>query len=321
MRSAKYILSVGLLGFTLTWSLWYVFAGYGNPMDPLYWLYKYQTLESGWMSVGTILTGGALVRLFGAQLLPLRLAAWLAVVAAIVLPYCALLNREQRLNNLHWLALSFGLMGYGAFQEFSPGTLTVLLLSAIWVCTARKHELLAAVFVGLAIAIRFPNILVLLVLVPLWKKKNLWTLPIVAASAGLIYLLGYFFVTPAYMDAAMGSHAIPDMITKLWENGAKILGYALLWLGVWAVGKFEIKNLKSKILNEHWHIIIGVIMGAVLCYYVTFVPKIHQWYNIDLTYMISVGCIFWALPSTRDGSRSNYHLALGTAILIVASAR
>ena len=40
MRSAKYILSVGLLGFTLAWSLWYVFAGYGNPMDPFYWLYS-----------------------------------------------------------------------------------------------------------------------------------------------------------------------------------------------------------------------------------------------------------------------------------------
>ena len=138
MRSAKLILSISLLAFTLSWLLWYVFAGYGNPMDPFYWLYKYQSLESGWMSVGTILTGGALVRLFGAQLLPLRIAGWACVVAAIVLPYCALLNREQRLNNLHWLALAFGLMGYGAFQEFSPGTLTVLLLSAIWVSATKS---------------------------------------------------------------------------------------------------------------------------------------------------------------------------------------
>ena len=320
MRSAKYILSVGLLGFTLAWSLWYVFAGYGNPMDPFYWLYKYQSLESGWMSIGTILTGGALVRLFGAQLLPLRLAAWLTVVAAIVLPYCALLNREQRLNNLHWLALAFGLMGYGAFQEFSPGTLTVLLLSAIWVCTAKSLHIthytlhiITALLAGIAVSVRFPNILVLLVLIPLWRKRALWLVPIAAASAGVVYLLGYWFVTPAYMDAAMGSHALGDMITKLWENGGKVLGYALIWLGVWCVGQFEIKNLKSKILNEHWHIIIGVIMGLVLCYYVTFVPKIHQWYNIDLTYMISVGCIFWALMTRRR------ELAIGVAVLVVAT--
>ena len=323
MRSAKYILSVGLLGFTLAWSLWYVFAGYGNPMDPFYWLYKYQTLESGWMSIGTILTGGALVRLFGAQLLPLRLAAWLTVVAAIVLPYGALLNRDQRLNNLHWLALAFGLMGYGAFQEFSPGTLTVLLLSAIWVCTAKfaiishKFEILTAILAGIAVSVRFPNILVLLVLIPLWRKRALWLVPIAAASAGVVYLLGYWFVTPAYMDPAMSSHGIGEMISKLWVNGGKVLGYALIWLGVWCIGQWisnnKIINHKFAIINEYLPVIAGVMMGAGLCYYVTFVPKIHQWYNIDLTYMISVGCIFWALITRRR------ELAIGVAVLVVAT--
>ena len=134
MRSYKDILSVSLLLFAIGWSLWFVFAGFGNPQDPLYWLYKYQTLECGWMAVGTILTGAALVRLFGANLLMLRLAAWATVAAAIVLPYCALLTKEQRRDNIHWLALAFAFMNYGAFQEFSSGTLTVLLLSAIWVC-------------------------------------------------------------------------------------------------------------------------------------------------------------------------------------------
>lgn len=72
------------------------------------------------MAVGTLLTGGTIVRLFGAQLLPLRLFGWLCTVTAIVLPYCTLLNKEQRRTNLHWLALAFVFMGYGAFQEFSP---------------------------------------------------------------------------------------------------------------------------------------------------------------------------------------------------------
>ena len=334
MRSAKLILSISLLAFTLSWSLWYVFAGYGNPMDPFYWLYKYQSLESGWMSVGTILTGGALVRLFGAQLLPLRLAGWLTIVAAILVPYGALLNREQRLNNLHWLALAFGLMGYGAFQEFSPGTLTVLLLSAIWVSAtkspitrnevnralaAENHQspILTAILAGLAVSIRFPNILVLLVLLPLWRKKSLWLVPITAASAGLVYLLGYLFVTPAYMDPSMGSHGIMAMVSKLWENGAKVLGYALLWLGVWAVyqvgGKFEIKNQRFAIINPYMPLIAGIVMGAFLIYYITFVPAIHQWYNVDVTYLISVGCLFWALMTKRR------ELAIGVAILMVAT--
>ena len=111
MRIVKDILSVILLLFGIGWSLWFVFAGFGNPQDPLYWLYKYQTLECGWMAIGTILTGGALVRLFGANLLMLRLTAWVTVASAIVLPYCCLLTKEQRRNNIHWLALAF------AFQD------------------------------------------------------------------------------------------------------------------------------------------------------------------------------------------------------------
>ena len=137
MRSYRYILSISLLVFTLAWSLMHVFAGYGNPQDPCFWLYKYETLTGGWMTVGTLLTGGLFVRLFGAHLLPLRILGWLCTTAAIALPYCALQNREGRRNNLHWLAIAFGLMGYGAFQEFSPGTLSVLLLSALWVTSLR----------------------------------------------------------------------------------------------------------------------------------------------------------------------------------------
>ena len=170
MRLNKYILSIILLAAALAYTLWFVFAGFGNHQDPLYWLYKYESLEGGWMAVGTLLTGGTIVRLFGAQFLPLRLFGWACVVAAISFPYCCLLNREQRRENLHWLAFAYLLMGYGAFQEFSPGTLSVLLLSALWV----THS---PIVLGLAVAARFPNILALLVLIPVWKKKSLRNIP------------------------------------------------------------------------------------------------------------------------------------------------
>ena len=178
MRSYRNILSIGLLILALAYTLWFVFAGFGNHQDPLYWLYKYEHLEGGWMAVGTLLTGGAVVKIFGAQLLPLRLFGWLCTVAAIALPYCCFLTKEQRRDNLHWLALTYLLMGYGAFQEFSPGTLSVLLLSALWVTQS-------PVVLGLAVAARFPNILALLVLIPHWKKKNLWNIPIAAVTTGV----------------------------------------------------------------------------------------------------------------------------------------
>ena len=305
MRNYKYILSIALLICALAYTLWFVFSGFGNHQDPLYWLYKYEHLEGGWLAAGTILTGGTIVKLFGAQLLPLRLAGWLCVVGAIALPYCCLLTKEQWRENLHWLALAYIIMGYGAFQEFSPGTLSVLLLSALWVTQS-------PIIAGLAIAVRFPNILALLVLIPLWKKRSLWNIPIAALTAGIIYLLGYFFMTPAAADGAMSSHDFWPMISKLWTNGGKLIGYIILAIGVLAIGKFEIKN--PKLQNTKYLLPIRTILaGAALFYFVWYAIKPMQWYNIGLSYLLSALCLVIAF-ATREKI-----LYVGAAILAVAT--
>ena len=322
MRSYKDILSVSLLLFAIGWSLWFVFAGFGNPQDPLYWLYKFRTLECGWMAVGTILTGAALVRLFGANLLMLRLAAWFTVATAIVLPYCALLTKEQRRDNIHWLALAFAFMNYGAFQEFSSGTLTVLFLSAIWVCAttsnSKTSNILTAVLAGLAVTVRFPNILVLLVLIPLWRKKSLWLVPIAALSAGLVYLLGYALITPVSMDPSMGSHGVGEMISALWERSYVLLLYLIMGGGALAIGyKFQISNIKFQILA-------GILVGALISCYVTYAIPTWKWYNIDLTYMISAVVLVLAvgklpITHTAQADRKNYQLPIGAIILMIAT--
>lgn len=316
MRFDKHILSITLLVAALVYSLWFVFAGFGNHQDPLYWLFKYEHLEGGWMAAGTILTGGTIVRLLGATLLPLRIAGWLCVVGAIALPYCCLLNKEQRRDNLHWLGLTYVLMGYGAFQEFSPGTLTVLLLSAIWVCAAKwqmangKWEIFTAILAGLAVSVRFPNILVLLVLIPLWRKRSLWAVPLAAVSAGIIYLLGYRLLTPAPLDAAMSSHDLLPMISKLWENGGRLVGYALLGIGVVAIGRKAFEN-------GHWSLVIwkGIAVGLALVYFIYSTIKPYQWYHMDLMYLISALVLVIAiqLPIT------NYKLQIGAIILMIAT--
>ena len=250
------------------------------------------------MAVGTLLTGGAIVRLFGAQLLPLRLFGWLCTVTAIALPYVFLLDKEQRRTNLHWLALTFVFMGYGAFQEFSPGTLTVLLLSAIWVCATKSSSIiyhLSSIILGLAVAARFPNILALLVLLPLWKKRSLYYIPIAAATAGIVYLLGYAFITPSPMDAAMTSHDFLPMLTKLWTNAGKLTLYAFM-----AVGVLAFKDKKYA----------GWIIGALVAFVAIYTTKPHQWYNTDLTYLISAFVLVIALE------RKQY---LGAALLAVAT--
>ena len=298
MRSNRSILSITLLVVALAWTLWFVFAGFGNHQDPLYWLYKYQHLEGGWMAVGTLLTGGAVVRIFGAELLPLRLFGWLCTVAAIVLPYCCLLDKDQRKTNLHWLALTLLLMGYGAFQEFSPGTLTVLLLSVIWVLASKSYTIhytpyIAAIAAGLAIAVRFPNILVLLVLIPLWKKRSLWCVTIAAATAGLVYLLGYCFVNPAPMDAAMTSHDLWPMISKLWTNAGMLIGFILMGIGVLALKSERM----SELVNER---VRGLMVGLAIVLFIAYTIKPTQWYNIDLTYLISALCIVIAVAASKS---------------------
>lgn len=310
MRFDRYILSIVLLIAALTYTLWFVFAGFGNHLDPLYWLYKYEHLEGGWMAVGTLLTGGTIVRIFGAELLPLRLAGWLCVVCGIALPYFALLTREERRVNLHWLALTYLLSGYGAFQEFSPGTLSVLLLSAIWVTATKcqmsndKWQIISAILVGLAITVRFPNILVLLVLVPLWRKSSLWNIPIAALTAGIVYLLAYLFITPAPMDVAMSSHDLGEMITKLWESLGKLLGYVLIVTGV---VYFPLREKRYT----------GWLVGAALAIFIIYTIKPYQWYNIDLTYFLSAFCLVLALNCQLK--TVNYQFLIGALVLMVAT--
>ena len=303
MRLDKHILPIGLLVLELAYTLWFVFAGFGNHQDPLYWLYKYEHLEGGWMAVGTLLTGGAIVKLFGAQLLPLRLFGWLCTVTAILLPYCCLLTKEQRrdLINLFVLPLTFLLMGYGAFQEFSPGTLTVLLLSLLWVTKS-------PIVLGLAVAARFPNILALLVLIPLWKKKNLWNIPIAAVTAGIVYLLGYFFVSPAPLDSAMSSHDFGRMLTMLWENGGKLVGYILMAVGVLAIG-----NIQKTVKGIDLRVLSGLLVGGLLLYFIAYTIKPMQWYNTDLTYLLSALVLVFALASKQK------ELYIGAAIMAVAT--
>ena len=299
----------------LAYTLWFVVAGFGNHQDPLYWLYKYEHLEGGWMAVGTLLTGGAIVRLFGAQLLPLRLFGWLCTVTAIALPYVFLLDKEQRRTNLHWLALTFVFMGYGAFQEFSPGTLTVLLLSAIWVCATKskiknqKFEIIAAILAGIAVSVRFPNVLVFLILLPLWRKRSLYYIPIAAATAGIVYLLGYAFITPSPMDAAMTSHDFLPMLTKLWTNAGKLILYAFMAVGVLAIGK-----------SFHHSIIPSFIVGALLLLVAIYTTKPHQWYNTDLTYLISAFVLVIALGNYKSFHHSIIpSLIIGAMLLCVAT--
>lgn len=304
-----------LLIASLLWTLWFVFAGFGNHMDPAYWLYKYRHLDGGWMSAATILFGHLCVRLFGEQLLPLRLVGWVLTVLAIALPYGLLLTPRQRRQHLHWLALAYFMMGYGAFQELSPGTLTVFLLSLLAVAAIRylrQARIPTAIALGLllalAIAARFPNILVLIPLIAIIclraKRSNSLSGPIAIAlstisALSILYALSFALLSFSTVDPAMGSsHGFTQMLTKLWEQGALLIGFALLWYGVLALVR----------RSWYWSLPLALAIAYVAAY--TFTP---QWYNTHLTICLSAACVVFAIASRRT------MLAWFTAILAVAT--
>lgn len=313
MRLVKNILSVILLLFTLVWSLWYVFAGFGNPMDPFFWLYKYQTLECGWMTVGSIMAGGACVRLFGAELLPLRLVGWACTVLAVAIPYCCLLTKEQRRENIHWLAITYGLMGYGAFQELSPGTFTVPLLSGIATLAVlyyrqpqKKYLIGLGVLSGLAITVRFPNVLVMPIILVLLCCKHGFNrktvrpeamyLALTTIVAALIYGLSSYIITPTYADPVAGNHQFSTLFTELKEKGAMLLGFALLWLGVFLLPRLDRPDWAR--YKARW-VIAGLAVGGILIYVITYAIGVRTWYNMPLTYMLSAGCLMLTLLSEK----------------------
>jgi hypothetical protein len=126
--------------------------------------------------------------------------------------------------------------------------------------------------------------------------------PVAALAAGIVYLLGYLFITPAPMDAAMSSHNISSMLTKLWENGGKLALFLVAGVGVMAFRKKPYA---------------GWVIGALLCYVAFYFFKPYQWYNTHLTYLLSALCLVIALQL----SIINYQLSIiiGAIILMIAT--
>ncbi len=93
------------------------------------------------------------------------------------------------------------------------------------------------------------------------------------------------------------------MFTKLWENGGKLLGYMLMAVGVLA---FREKRYA------------GWFVGAALALFIIYTMKPFQWYNADLTYLLSALVLTFALaPSLLQSF--NPSLVIGAAILSVAT--
>ena len=307
----------GLLAAALVYSTVWIFCGGGNPKDPFYWMTKCELLESGWMACGTIALGHVWILLFGRTIFSMRLLGWLCTTIAVALPYLCLLSREQRRDNIHWLAITYWLVGYGSFQEFSPGSISVLLLSALLVTLFRKSDkypfpvaryaCAVALLIASLLLVRFPNILavpVILIwmLLPIMRRKRPWTdlwqgrnraLLIGLVGGALLYglgLIGWYYGMDHHISASVGQHTMDLMLQKMGENGYKLIAGMSLWgafgFGLWLAGRP---------VNKAWQWFAAAATGGLMLYVVIYACHATQWYNMDQIYLISSIVLLCAL--------------------------
>ncbi len=293
-----------LLLSALAYSLLWVVCGAGNPMDPFYWLTKYELLESGFMACGTIAIGHAWIALFGRTICSMRVLGWLCTTAAVALPYCLLLDREQRRRNIHWLGLTYWLVGYGSFQEFSPGTISVLLLSLTVVmlfdkAAYRGRWLVWGLLLAALVLVRFPNILVLPILLlyccwPMLRGERPWTdllrdrrreLLLGIGCGALLYglgLVGWYYGMHHAVAAPMARHTVLRMLQDMWKNGFRLVADISLWAAF-----AYVLSQTGREMREVWRWLIAIAAGGAMLYYVFYAFAANQWYNMDQIYLIS----------------------------------
>lgn len=294
----------------LTLAIFYTFVfvvfGFGNYMDPFYWMSMYERYDvSSYMYCGTIALGYVWIKCFGATVFSMRLLGWLLSVVSLAMPYVFLLDKDSRRKNVHWLAFAYCLLGYAVFQEYSPGSLSVFIISLLSVVLVRyienrKFVAFIPLVMALAIVARFPNVVLLLfmpliVLINGWMKKQKAVKVCVdecVVIVGTIVLslfsykvLGvdtsYDSLKIGFSQEAQGNHSVDVMIKSLVSNSIVLVydvGFVLAVLFGLAI------NRHSKTWNK-W--ILPFVFALFVFAFMKYKIGFKEWYNIHLHYFIS----------------------------------
>ena len=333
-------LKSGLLALSLAFTLVFVFVGFGNHMDAFYWMDLIARRDFQLMACGTIALGSVWTQVFGLSIVSLRCLAWLCCATAIALPYVCLLDSRQRRDNLHWLALAYLLMGYGTYQEYSPGSLSMLALTAtavVWMKyrNNRRWVWLLPVVMSIAIAARFPNVL-LLIAVPLlivldaWAQHKSWQrvgtdLLILLAGTGLLTCGIYAMLTDLFSGGSMAqsvgayaddSHSFGTMITTVWDKAIypfrKMVVLTIAGVLLWGI---------SFLRSRAWRIAADCLVALAMTGYIVAKCPIDEWYNNPLNYLLAALVIVPTLfLSIRALIQRDYATALAFVSLIFIGA-
>lgn len=300
------ILRYGLLVFALAYTFVFVIAGFGNHMDPFYWMGLCKEYGTGFMTIGTVALGHAWIELFGASVFTMRLLGWILTMSAVIIPYLCLLSDEQRKRNVHWLAICILLIGYSTFQEFSAGALSVFLTSIVFTCCIKALSnwrllWLLPILIAIAICVRFPNI-VLLVFAPIifvcvgYQRKMsastiwgyfIWLLLGTICFTGLLYwLLGCDLFAIAggseMQMASSGAHSFSSLLVSLIVD----LPLLLMYVGIVLVIVVLFK-LIMRLNNNFYKWMAIILLSIVLLCFAEYAFSWKAWYNKNMHYCLS----------------------------------
>lgn len=167
--------------FSIIFSFSLIF--YGVTGDTFYWLNRPDFFKEEPFTVLTIWLTKIWINNTEKSVLSFRVLGWITCLISIFIPYFSLLKRNEYIKYLHYLAFGIILFATGTFKLFNPDTTTVLCLSIIFTLLIKYYIrpnflfiIIIGIVIGLSIAFRFPNIVLLPILCLLIFTYNYYIL-------------------------------------------------------------------------------------------------------------------------------------------------
>lgn len=280
-----------ILIFSIIYSFTLLF--WGSSGDIFYWLnrgifYKEEPLTALSIWIIKIWT-----QYTEKSVISLRILGWLTCTISICIPYFTLQKKNFQIKNLHLLAFGIILFANGTFKLFNPDTTTVFCLSCIVTLLLlyyRKGHIgflyLIAIFEGISIACRFPNIIIILIVPTLliyqsYRTKKYTPLMHIFLSA-IIAIVTYLLLMNFLCESdniinlilqkvqnpteGVKSHNLKYIITNYKDSFVAQMGYISTIAIIIYIFNIIYKKLKNKYIAFVLCIIFFLMLRSIITY-------------------------------------------------------
>lgn len=292
----KFIFLLSLMIYSISFCFW----GRGNN-DVYFWINIYRSSEPDIMIWGTYLAAKIWCNTFGYTLLSVRILNWICNIIAFSIPVIALYRMVFfRKSILVWYGIALVFMGYGTFNEFSPYSLTFLILSFIvTVMLAMQQSVRTSIFYGIccgfATVVRFPNVLSFVIVCSFIiingfyngssRKKVLLNCFLMIAffvvTSVTIYSIGNYNMISLYssISSVDNNHSWVNLLDGLFERSLQMFEYCAIVVLFYILSTIDFKD---KVV----YVFIKCFIFFMMFLFLRFGLKIHFWANLNLHFML-----------------------------------